>query len=443
MSIKLLYLPVGRKTFDMEIANEYYVSTKISLKKNDFDFHSPREILTDVEDALSYLKDHKGQFDVIVFQHLTFTGAEFIDAIMDLVKVPIIVWGVKEPSKYSRLRLNSLTGVMSTSNYLKNMDYKFEKVLGNPDELSCMEEFKSKMNVIKTIRNLNTLKLALIGNYPPGFYYSDAHVMELKKTFGTKLEKYDLYKFFKEVKEIDSKLVSEELDYAASYISGLDASDDRTIMFGKALTRIRQIIENDNIGAIATRCWPDYFNELDIAPHGIIAQLNSQEIATSNEGDIHGALSLYVLKELSKEPYAFLGDIVSYDKDRNSIILWHDGYGPYQLANDKYGVESSVHPNRKIGPTVDFVLKPGAITLFRIHHDSAGYKFVITEGQVLDTENPYKGVSAEVMIENKVEGFLENVILNGYEPHFGLAYGSLSKELVMLARSLDIRVEVV
>lgn len=443
MSIKLLYFPVGRKTFDMEAANDYFINTKIGLKKNNFDFYSPEEILTDVESAISYLKNHSNQFDVLVFQHLTFTGAEFIDAIMDLVKVPIIVWGVKEPSKYSRLRLNSLTGVMSTSNYLKNMNYKFEKVLGNPDESSCINEFKSKINVIKTKRNLSMLNLALIGNYPPGFYYSDAHVLELKKVFGTRLEKYDLYKFFKEVKDIDSKFVSEELDFAASFISGLDTSDDRAIMFGKALARIKQIIETDNIGAIATRCWPDYFNELDIAPHGIIAQLNSQNIATANEGDIHGALSLYVLKELSKEPYAFLGDIVSYDKDRNSIILWHDGYGPYQLANEKYGVKSSVHPNRQIGPTVDFVLKPGTITLFRIHHDLEGYKFVISEGEVLDTENPYKGVSAEVKVENKVESFLETVILNGYEPHFGLAYGSLSKELIMLARSLDIRVEVV
>ncbi len=84
--------------------------------------------------------------------------------------------------------------------------------------------------------------------------------------------------------------------------------------------------------------------------------LNDMGVASSCESDVYGAMSMYIASELTSSP-TFFGDPVSLDEDENTITFWHCGMAACSLARGN-NAEVGVHPNRKIGPTMEFGCKP-------------------------------------------------------------------------------------
>ena len=81
--------------------------------------------------------------------------------------------------------------------------------------------------------------------------------------------------------------------------------------------------------------------------------LNDLGIASSCEADTYGALSMWLGMHLTKQA-AFFGDPVSLDEKENTIHFWHCGTAACTLARKDTGAVVGVHPNRKIGPAMDF-----------------------------------------------------------------------------------------
>lgn len=201
---------------------------------------------------------------------------------------------------------------------------------------------------------------------------------------------------------------------------------------------MHQWAQRDNWGALASRCWPDFFDKYHSAPGSVWTQLGDQKLPTAMECDIHGALSMYILQQMTPQQDAtFLGDVSSLDEGDNTITMWHD-YGAYSLANPKYGVEASVHPNRKMPVSPQMVLKPGLVTILRVHYDADGYRFVITKGTVKDTPAQFNGVSGRIEMQQPVNELMDQFVANGYESHFALVYGDYVSQLEKLAQMLDL-----
>lgn len=439
MAIKVLFLPTARLTFDVELANQIFNSSKKMLESmKEITPIIPEGLLTDPEMLKEFVSEEGLDSDIILFQDTTFTDGEFIQGAIDLVDAPVIIWGVREPSIGGRLRLNSLTGVMSTANVLYNNQKAYLYTLGNPDEASTVESLTKQINVLNTIQKVNGLTLGVIGNYPNGFFFSDANELDLRNVLGVELKHYELKQWFEEAKKVTPEEYQEELAFAEKQIVGLNKTDETVTRFAQFVTVARKYINQDDLKAIAMRCWPDFFIELKTAPCGVFSQLTEQGFPTACEADIHGSLSMYILQELTNGNAPYMGDVVNLIKENNSIILWHCGFAPYSIANQKTGALAGVHPNRKIGLAMDFGLKPGAVTLFRVGYGPKGYRFIITEGESLDVPNSYQGTSAEIKLNKDVEEFVRFTVEEGFEPHFAMVHGNIVQELVEMGRVLGI-----
>ncbi|MCK7487161.1 MAG: hypothetical protein MZU97_17845 [Bacillus subtilis] len=94
---------------------------------------------------------------------------------------------------------------------------------------------------------------------------------------------------------------------------------------------------------------------------------------------------MYIGQELSDHP-TYLGDPVSIDEGENTITFWHCGTSACSLARKDHGATTGVHPNRKIGPTMEFGLKAAKQgTLFRIGRtptDSSDFSFRASKSSI-------------------------------------------------------------
>jgi L-fucose isomerase-like protein len=439
----VLYLPIGRKTFDLEPAEVYRQESINWLKVSCETVISPETIITSVEELEDFLKSvQTNEIDAVLYQSVTFADGEFMVKVLEYFKEPVIVWSVREPSVGGRLRLNSLTGGNSTSNVLRNLRHPFSFVFGNPDEEKTQKRLLDQFAAMRVKKALNQLNIGVVGDYPPGFFFSDANEDELQQALGVTLKKIDLQEAFKKCVELPEEEWIGEIDRAERQVIGLNREDETVKRFAQFSTYIKKHIEKENLHSLAMRCWPDFFNDLGAAPCSVLSQFTEDGMVTSCESDIHGSISMFILRELANGNAPYLGDMVHVDEEKNSVVFWHCGAGAYSLAHPKTGATAGVHPNRKIGLAMDFGLKPGEVTIFRVSHTPDGYRLLVMKGEALDTEKPFNGTSVEVELATDVTDTLYELMNAGYEPHFALVYGDVTNQLIGLGRLLGLETNV-
>ena len=144
---------------------------------------------------------------------------------------------------------------------------------------------------------------------------------------------------------------------------------------------------------------------------------------------------------LSGEP-VFFGDPVSLDEKENTITFWHCGAAACSLARHDTGAVIGVHPNRKIGPAMNFGCEafPEA-TIFRIGREADGsFRFFLAEGEVLDKPRQFIGTSIVVKTDTFSRDVVEQSVLDGFEPHFVVLKGRWAGTLRVLAEQFGFEV---
>lgn len=468
MSNVILYLPIGRKTFDLKAAEEQRAQSSKLLNRLSDQVIEPDNIITSIEDLLYFLnKEDIGDITRIVYQHSTFADAAALVELTEITETPIIVWSVREPSVGGRLRLNSLTGGNATSHHLKNENHQYDFIFGNANEKNIEQKLISLLNneknenkgikndlrinhnniklnaqqktkVTDVINNLKAINIGVFGEHPTGFFFSDTNEEELKEKFGISIKYFNLDKAFEKCIEIPKERWIVEVERAEKQVIGLNRTDETVKRFAQFSTYVKDKINQENLTSIAVRCYPEFFNKLGAAACSTLSQFTEDGIVSSCESDIHGAISMSILQQLSDGNAPYLGDMVHINEDNNSVVFWHCGAGAYSLANPKTGAKTGVHPNRKLGFTMEFGLKAGKVTIFRVSYTNEGYRLLIMSGRALDTEQPFNGTSVEVKLATNVENTVYDLMDEGFEPHYALVYADITDELVELGKQLNI-----
>ena len=171
---------------------------------------------------------------------------------------------------------------------------------------------------------------------------------------------------------------------------------------------------------------------------GILSQTAA---ASACEADIYGALSMWLGMRLSSQP-VFFGDPVSLDESENTITYWHCGAAACSLARKDTGATVGVHPNRKIGPAMDFGCEAfEKATVFRIGREPDGtFRFFLFEGEALDKPKQFTGTSVVVRASRPCREIVEDSVKLGFEPHYVVIKGYHADTLTALAEMLGMKV---
>ena len=211
--------------------------------------------------------------------------------------------------------------------------------------------------------------------------------------------------------------------------------------FARLYKAYDEYVRQNGIGALASRCWPDFFTAFGTPVCAVLAMLNDLGVAASCEADTYGALSMYLGQKLTGDP-AFFGDPVSLNEEENTISFWHCGTAACSLARKDTGACAGEHCNRHIGPTLEFGCRPCPKgTIFRVGQDADGsFRFFIASGEVLDKPQQFLGTSLVIKTDSRAEEIVRKTVEDGWEPHYAVIYGDAADELEILAHMLDIKV---
>lgn len=437
-----VYVPVGAPTFHLESAAEQFEKSKALLGSIDDNFVFPVQMLLTMPLLNDFLDTVEP--DVIVFQNITFANSAFISEVKRRFSCPVILWTLREPViDGGRLRLNSLTGAYSAANALRAFgDDGFGYVFGSPDEQRTKAELEAFVKAAGLKKAMRGLRMAAIGHTPQGFGFGRALDSELMCAFGVELVSAEARELISAAKSYSDEDCAEYLKKSECAMCGLCGTpENNRLDYARLYRAYSEYVENNGIGALASRCWPDFFTDFGTPVCAVLSMLNDDGVAAACEADIYGALSMWMGMHLSGAP-AFFGDPVSLDEEENSITFWHCGAAACSLARKDTGALVGVHPNRKIGPAMDFGCEAyPEVTVFRVGREPNGaFRFFILEGEALDRPKQFTGTSIVVRTDGPCRKIVEDSVLRGFEPHFAVIRGRHAAALGALARMMGIEV---
>jgi L-fucose isomerase-like protein len=432
---KPVYIPVGVPTFHLESAGDLFKRSIRLLRSIDPSFTVPEDMLLSVDSMNEYISDLDP--DLIVFQDLTFANAAYMSEVVRRFDCPVLLWTLREPViDGTRLRLNSLTGAYSAANAMRLSGRTgFEYVFGSPEEDPVIRKITACVKAAEIKKEMQDLRLATVGEPPQGFGFGRAHEDELREVFGAEVVSVSVPEMIARARSYSDGEFGEYMDRSYELTAGLDKTpENNQLDHARLYKAYSEYIRENGIGALASRCWPDYFTEYGTPVCAVLSMLNDDGTAAACEADVYGALSMWTGMKLSSSP-VFFGDPVSLDEQENTLTFWHCGTAACTLARKDTGAVVGVHPNRKIGPAMDFGCEafPEA-TIFRIGREPDGsYRFFILEGEALDKPKQFTGTSIVIKTTAPVREAVEKSVLDGFEPHFVVMKGHHADTLCALA----------
>ncbi len=443
MNFQVVYVPIGAGTYEMNTAHEQLNKSVELLRTIDKDIVVPEDILLTVDAVGAFVADKHP--DLVILQNITFANAAYASEVLRRFDCPILLWTLREPViDGTRLRSNSLTGAYSAANAICAFRGagNFEHVFGAPSEEQVARGVAATVAAARVKKALTELKMSAIGHTPQGFGFGRALDAELLSKFGVTLEAIEARELINKAKAYSDEECAADLAEAKEKVVGLDAMPENNIKdFARLYKAYKAYVEENHIGAISSRCWPDFFTEFGTPVCMVLSLLNAVNVPASCEADVYGALSMYIGTALTEQS-TFFGDPVSMDEKESSITFWHCGMAACNLARCDTGATVGVHPNRKIGPVMDFGCEatPEA-TIFRVGRTPEGkFRFFIAEGSVMDKPKQFQGASIVVQTKESAERIVKETIKNGWEPHYVVIYRNVAEELEKLGNMLNVDV---
>lgn len=442
MNFEVLYVPVGVPTFHLGFANAEFEKSSALLKQLDKNVLLPDEMLLDLNKLNVFLEDKNPDF--VIVQNVTFANGAYIAQVLKKFNCPVLLWTLREPADNGgRLCLNSLTGAFSAGNMLNAFGRNFEYVLGSPEENSVKKKISSAIAAARLKKALTKLNILQVGHTPQGFGFGRALDAEMMTVFGSNLISIEARELIDTAKSYNASEIEAYINDAEKRINHLDKIDQNNVSdFARLYKAYDEYVKSNDIGALSSRCWPDFFTAFGTPVCAVLSILNDLGVSAACEADTYGALSMYMAQYLTKKA-VFFGDPVSVDENENSLTFWHCGMAPCSLAREDSGACAGLHCNRKIGPTLEFGCKAEEkVTIFRVGKKADGsFRFFISGGKALDKPQQFFGTSVVVKTNSDVSSLVTKAVKGGWEPHFAVAMGDISDALEMLAGMLGIEVE--
>lgn len=454
-------IPLARRTFDMQFAEQMKDQAFAALDAAGITTVGPRRLACDTEAARAALDEIEkaGGIDLLLILQITFTDASMTIQMARDSDAPVALWGVPEPRIGGRLRLNAYCGINLAAHALGKAGLTYNWLFADPGGKHLEQKLRdlavaaengqiAVATVVhaddavadQVVSKLHRSRVSVIGNHPDGFDTCEYDATVLAELTGIAVDRVALEDAFARAKAAPVARAAAHREQAAQSLDGIDSVDqeqlDRSF---RLLCALEDIVEENNADSIAVRCWPETFVDYGCAACGPMAMMNEAGVPSACEADVYGSVTTLMLQELAGEP-VWMADLVDVDTENDTAVLWHCGLAPLSMCDPEARAEATIHTNRKMPLLHQFPLKPGRVSLARLSQAKNEAKLMIAGAEVQRAPMAFTGTSGVIRFDRPVGDVCETIMGEGLEHHFALAYGDHLDSLEQVASRLNIPV---
>ncbi|MCM8830016.1 MAG: hypothetical protein NC824_03355 [Candidatus Omnitrophica bacterium] len=377
-----------------------------------------------------------------------------LDVIERLPDVPLLLWAYvpcsKLPASFNMVQLFRFSGPVATmqvSGPLKRMGKRFRVISGSLDNKEIYEEIKRYLKAVRIISELRNLTVGLLPSFCDAMTGTHIEGDILKRYLGMTLQTITVKEYFDISKEISDSEIEKWVQLLKKrYI--VEVSNPALYKGVRASLGLLKIIERYNLKALA-------FNDLDRELHQsfglrpcITLPGMFEKAVISMEGDVGGAIAMYILRALTEKPVMYT-EIFTYEEKTNGFLAGHAGLHNVKLAHNYKKIR--IVPDyeymevEKDTAAMQFQAKQGPVTMLNIFFNGRDFQMAAVKGKAVDTGKRFD-ISTYIYIkpEVPVNEFMKKVIRAGTTQHWVVVHQDVLDELVCFTdMGMNIEVSIV
>lgn len=287
------------------------------------------------------------------------------------------------------------------------------------------------VDAIRIESALHTAHVGIAGSRAHGFFNLGVYDLNAYQNFGVLIDHYELadvfdYKVEEKLIELRNEEINDTFD-----VSGV--TTEQVDRVSALAAKLDGFMNENNLTALALRCWPEFAATYGISPCAAMSLLQSQDRIIACEGDVEGALSMIAHRAVgAKTPFLF--DFSQINFEENYALLWHCGVAPCNLHDGRSVRSLDTYFAGGKGVTADFVLKEGDVSILRFDSTSEEYRVFLQRASGVPMEKELRGTYLKVEFEDNVKEVMNRVVYNGIAHHASMVYGDFIRPFEIFAR---------
>ncbi len=444
----------GFSTKGLELFKSYQINLKKMAEDYDFELYCFDTIMQNYEQSVNIRKEIDSKnIDFVLLFHPSYIVGDFVYEIMKS-RAYFGLWAIEELSEEGPMPLASLVNLEQNSGISKH------NFLGNPKKTKWFfgdingKFFKPRFDItikaLKVLKSLKNSRVAQIGKLADGHINHMVNTREIYKNLGVDvIRDYEVEDVWNLSERIPSELVNKKVNEILSKCKVQRVANEKIVESVKMYLAIKKICSENNYSAVAFSCWPKLMPVKEMTGCLINSLLNSDGITAGCEADVLGTVSMLILKLLTDDVVAIM-DLPKFDESDNSLLLWHCGSAPFEMANsrgvicEKHYFADYAESAKNCGPITDLIFKESNVTIFRVVGEG-DYFYYVTGKFFNSNKKSFHGSRGWVnnlhFYQEPIKAWdLANTLLvNGLPHHFPIVLKNVGFYLEELAYWADLK----
>lgn len=391
---------------------------------------------------------------------------------------PLVVWcylpwkRLPRPASFSELqRTSGLVGTFAALGTLRNQGASFLFTFGAPDDPRLMEDLQVAGRAARLRRELRTARFGLIPSESNRMECTLVDVERLAAELGPAVEYIPMEAYRQAADAVAEEQVSAYLAELRERFPVEEVSADTLVRAARAALGLARLAQEKRFDLLAINDdSPDLFRAFGMRP-ALYPDLEGGGPAGASlpgvsppgaspsdawhalyqpEADLGAATANYILHRLTGSPTLFL-ELYFWDEPKNQLVGGHGGVQNPALADpteasitadyDCYSPED-VQDVELSGAQLQFLAKPGRVTLFQLRSTPTGWQAMALSGVCLEGQPWLEGFPHAILrLDTPMGNFLNRAAAVGVTQHWIMAYGSVLHEIEAFCQMEKIPVE--
>ena len=415
----------------------------------DFEFVAVDVIVSNESDAIRVANMLKQQeIDFLLIQNTSISIGEQLLPLLD-VAPRIGLWSLPDPELNGEVQLHSLVALNEHASiikrYLKHRDIPFKWFYDHVDTDMFKRRFGITVRALTAVKNMERARIGWIGGVSPGFYNMQVDPRRLNERLGVKVGEHEMAELVRRAEAQNPASVTafgEQMRAAATEVTVKSSlAFDRVVRVYLAL---KEMIDEHDYDALAVQCWSKIQELYRIVPCMAYSWLGSEDgVAVSCEGDLQGAISMYLLNVLNGGTQSStLLDMAALDPKTRAMMMFHCGVTPRHFANDD-GIKWVDHvtlgrnsDDEPYGVAGDHIFAPQDDTTITYLGNDGGDVLVVRASIIEHELKGFDGTRGwfdhfELNKEQvDIWDLINTLTVRGHEHHFAVGIGDVTDELM-------------
>jgi L-fucose isomerase-like protein len=356
--------------------------------------------------------------------------------------VPVLIFGCQEEEVLTMKtsRRDSFCGLLSIGEALRQIGAKYtvaRRPICFPSDAAFRADLDRFARVCRVANGIRNGRYGQVGTRPEAFWTCRFDEKQLQRLGATTVV-MDLSEAIGRSKALSDS--DPEVAKTAASIRGYadpsGVAPSTILKSAKLEVVLRKWRQDNSLDAMAIQCWTSIQANYGVCSCTSMSRLGDEGVPCACESDILGALSMHACVLASGSPAGLADWNNLHNEDDELVNVWHCGVFPGSFAQGKpkYGVQEIIASSgaatyEDSQGTVEFVTKPGPLTLCRVTQDPDGsWKAAIAQGTVENNRAKTFGAYGWCRIPG-LQGFYRDILVRHFPHHVAIVQAQVGNAL--------------